>query len=327
MDGAYLSSLIKNIKQLIKVEMTEVDFAYRRVSELSSVMGLFGKKAHYEIIRDFVYCVYPSFFLQGIKLESKWLIITDKGKVTEDISNKLHCPSPYCFAHLSSLMQYCRGVFQWELSFEESSKIISHCQLDFSKEYLKKFPYVTRIFTQNEQKQEQYRNVGIPVEFGFFEFQEVQGTEEEIVRDKLVQIIMPAKDKVIVVDDEGLAIHALAETPGPYIKDFLKKVGVSGISEITEKYNDDEMSVDIAIGMKFMETSNRDDHQRVIVMSARFPVKWMKFWLPTKAGYYGYLQYRGMPMIEVQETSYAPRNVLLFWLWHRYRRRRTYRHE
>jgi len=62
MDGAYLSSLIKNIKQLIKVEMTEVDFAYRRVSELSSVMGLFGKKAHYEIIRDFVYCVYPSFF-------------------------------------------------------------------------------------------------------------------------------------------------------------------------------------------------------------------------------------------------------------------------
>jgi len=57
----------------------------------------------------------------------------------------------------------------------------------------------------------------------FFEFQEVQGTEEEIVRDKLVQIIMPAKDKVIVVDDEGLAIHALAETPGPYIKDFLKK--------------------------------------------------------------------------------------------------------
>jgi hypothetical protein len=324
MDGAYLNKLIKNIQQLIKVEMTEVEFAYRRVNELSSVMGLFGKKAHFEIIRDFVYCVYPSFFLKGIKLDQKWLIITEKGKVIEDISNKLHCPSPYCFAHLSSLMQCCRAFFQWELSFEESSKIISHCQLDFSKEYLKKFPYVTRIFTQNEQKQEQYRNLGVPVEFGYFDFQEVQGTVEEIVRDKLVQVMMPAKESVTVVDDEGLNIEALADTPGPYIKDFFQKVGVSGVSEITQKYDNTNMTVEISIGMKFMEERNGDDFQRVMVMSATFPVKWMKYWLPTKSGYYGYLQYRGMPMVEVQETSYAPRNIMLFWMWHRYRRRRTY---
>jgi len=320
MERDYLKGLIRNFTQLIKVETTEVEFAYKQTERISAAMELFSEKALFEHIKEFIYCIYPSFYLNGFKLKDRWLIINDKGKMEEELDNKNHVPTTYVFTHLSMFIQRCRENFNWQLSFEDSSAIINYCQRDFSKEYLKKFPYVTRVFTQNDFKREQYSNIGQPVEFAYFSFQEVQGSLEEIVRDKMIQLKVPIETEVIVVDDEGLELDALSGMPGPYVKEFVEKVGIEGISRITEKMQDTGAVVRIAIGMKYRSLGTT----KMLVLEAGFPVEWMTVWKPLNiGGYYSCLRYRDFNLLHYRNMPEAPRTVLFFWLWHKFRRRKS----
>lgn len=308
--------IVKALGNELQLDITEVDFAYRQVDKITQIMEIMGENVAFKNILDFVYYIYPSFFLAGLKIKEKWIIIDATGKVQVADTNKNHHPRQYCFEQLSRFMQCCRESFGWQLSYQQSSEIIKECQKDFSEEYLSKFPYVTRVFTTSTSKFEQYKRVGKPVEFAYFEFKEIQANTADIVADKLSQIEVE-EEKIVIADDEGLEINCLNRAPGPYIKPILDCIGIEGINDIVLKYGDDKMWIDISCGMKYKESGC----MRCLILSAKFPVSWRSVSQGDKDGYYGYMVYRDKSLLDCDE-SYDPRGVLLFWLWHRYRRRR-----
>ncbi|KAJ5595303.1 uncharacterized protein N7459_001511 [Penicillium hispanicum] len=66
---------------------------------------------------------------------------------------------------------------------------------------------------------------------------EIQGTLEEIARDKCrraAQII----DGPVIVEDSALEFHAMNGLPGPYIKYFLESLGNDGLNKLLQPYAD-----------------------------------------------------------------------------------------
>jgi len=59
---------------------------------------------------------------------------------------------------------------------------------------------------------------------------EIQGTSEEILKDKLKQAYAFAQMPVLV-DDTSIEIAELGGFPGPYMKDFSKAVSINGIGK------------------------------------------------------------------------------------------------
>lgn len=88
----------------------------------------------------------------------------------------------------------------------------------------------------------------------FFEYEqreidgyEIQGTSEEILKNKLEQAYPLIKGPVLV-DDTAMEIEELGGFPGPYIKDFSKKLTIPGIGK---KYAGSRVSVISYIGIIF----------------------------------------------------------------------------
>jgi len=69
----------------------------------------------------------------------------------------------------------------------------------------------------------------------------------EVVREKLHAVKM---DGMYIVEDTSLVIHALNGLPGPFIKWFLKTVGVDGVYRITESFGTFEARAQTIIGLK-----------------------------------------------------------------------------
>ena len=66
---------------------------------------------------------------------------------------------------------------------------------------------------------------------------EIQGSPEEIIKAKALEAMHILK-RPLVVDDISLCCPAIGGLPGPYVKDFLKKIGGKGIAELILKYSD-----------------------------------------------------------------------------------------
>eukprot|EP00211_Chloroparvula_japonica_P015780 CAMPEP_0119131558 /NCGR_PEP_ID=MMETSP1310-20130426/10454_1 /TAXON_ID=464262 /ORGANISM="Genus nov. species nov., Strain RCC2339" /LENGTH=195 /DNA_ID=CAMNT_0007122141 /DNA_START=42 /DNA_END=625 /DNA_ORIENTATION=+ len=66
---------------------------------------------------------------------------------------------------------------------------------------------------------------------------ELQGEPEEISRAKC-ELAMEKVNGPVMVEDTSLAYTALGGLPGPYIKDFLKKVGHEGLNNLLAAYED-----------------------------------------------------------------------------------------
>jgi len=79
------------------------------------------------------------------------------------------------------------------------------------------------------------------------ELPELQAEPEEIVKEKAKiaaeQLGMPA-----LVDDVSLCFKALNGLPGPYIKDFLAKLGREGIVKLLSGYEDKSATVICVLG-------------------------------------------------------------------------------
>ncbi|MFB6225397.1 MAG: non-canonical purine NTP pyrophosphatase [Candidatus Paceibacteria bacterium] len=69
----------------------------------------------------------------------------------------------------------------------------------------------------------------------------------EVVREKLHAVEMEGS---YIVEDTSLVIHALNRLPGPFIKWFLKTVGVDGIYRMTESFGIFEARAQTIIGLK-----------------------------------------------------------------------------
>jgi inosine triphosphate pyrophosphatase len=66
---------------------------------------------------------------------------------------------------------------------------------------------------------------------------ELQGEPEEIAREK-ARIACEKTGKTVFVEDTCLSFNAWKGLPGPYVKDFVKKVGVDNFPRLLEAYDD-----------------------------------------------------------------------------------------
>jgi inosine triphosphate pyrophosphatase len=66
---------------------------------------------------------------------------------------------------------------------------------------------------------------------------ELQGEPEEIAKLKLMEALKQSKGPLLV-EDTSLCFNALKGLPGPYIKDFLEKLGHDGLNKLIENQED-----------------------------------------------------------------------------------------
>ena len=66
---------------------------------------------------------------------------------------------------------------------------------------------------------------------------ELQGEPEGIVREK-AKLAADKTGKAVFVEDTSLCFNALKGLPGPYIKDFIRRLGVQGLYELISRYDD-----------------------------------------------------------------------------------------
>jgi inosine triphosphate pyrophosphatase len=76
---------------------------------------------------------------------------------------------------------------------------------------------------------------------------ELQGEPEEIAREK-ARIACKLSGKPVVVEDTSLCFNAMHGLPGPYIKDFLKKLGVQGVYDMVSHYKDHTGYAQVCVG-------------------------------------------------------------------------------
>ncbi|PWY89844.1 Maf/Ham1 [Aspergillus heteromorphus CBS 117.55] len=66
---------------------------------------------------------------------------------------------------------------------------------------------------------------------------EIQGTLEEITRDKC-RLAAEKTGGPVLVEDSALEMHALNRLPGPYVKAFVESVGNEGLCKILDSFED-----------------------------------------------------------------------------------------
>lgn len=76
---------------------------------------------------------------------------------------------------------------------------------------------------------------------------EIQGSEEEVVRDK-AQRAYDVLKKPVFVDDTSLHMHALRGLPGVYTVHFIDRIGTEGVYKLLEPYDDKRASAISYIG-------------------------------------------------------------------------------
>jgi len=98
--------------------------------------------------------------------------------------------------------------------------------------------------TSNEGKFEEAQHIlsGWTLVRSDLDLPELQGEREDIVREKAKEGLRRIGHSLIV-EDVSVHCHALGGLPGPYIKDFLKKLGFQGLYELVHKYPDHRVDV------------------------------------------------------------------------------------
>jgi inosine triphosphate pyrophosphatase len=89
---------------------------------------------------------------------------------------------------------------------------------------------------------------------------ELQGEPESIVLDKLKNAI-DKYDGPLMVEDTSLCYNAFKGLPGPYIKDFLSKLGNDGLYKLLDGFEDKTAYAQCIFGMK----RDKNDDAKVFV--------------------------------------------------------------
>ncbi|KAJ5460284.1 uncharacterized protein N7458_001836 [Penicillium daleae] len=77
----------------------------------------------------------------------------------------------------------------------------------------------------------------IPIRALALDIPEIQGSLEDIARDKCRRAAKMVNGPVIV-EDSALEFHAMNRLPGPYIKYFLESLGNDGLNKLLAPYED-----------------------------------------------------------------------------------------
>lgn len=107
----------------------------------------------------------------------------------------------------------------------------------------KRFPI--KFITGNKKKLEEFMSIvkGSPLEEKYditsqaVDLDELQGTPEFIASRK-AKLAAQYCDTAVMVEDVSLCFNALKGLPGPYIKDFLGKIGRQGLVDMLQGFKD-----------------------------------------------------------------------------------------
>ncbi|CRG83319.1 Inosine triphosphate pyrophosphatase [Talaromyces islandicus] len=94
--------------------------------------------------------------------------------------------------------------------------------------------------TGNKHKISEIRaifNGDVSFETKFVDLPEIQGTVEEITREKC-RVAAEQVGGAVLVEDSALEMHALNGLPGPYVKDFVELLGNEGLCKLLTPYED-----------------------------------------------------------------------------------------
>jgi inosine triphosphate pyrophosphatase len=103
--------------------------------------------------------------------------------------------------------------------------------------------------TGNKEKFREVKDIlqGFEVEQLDINLPELQGEPDEIVKEK-AKLACEKTGKTAFVEDTSLCFNALNGLPGPYVKDFIKKIGVPGLYELIKPYKDKSAVALVSIG-------------------------------------------------------------------------------
>ena len=93
--------------------------------------------------------------------------------------------------------------------------------------------------TSNKEKFREVQGIlkGFDIEQIDVDLPELQGESNEIIREK-AKLAAEKSNKTVFVEDTSLCFNALNGLPGPYVKDFIKKLTVPGLYELLKPYDD-----------------------------------------------------------------------------------------
>jgi len=93
--------------------------------------------------------------------------------------------------------------------------------------------------TGNKEKYREVKEIleGFEVEQIEVDLPELQGEPDDIVKEK-AKLAADKTGKTVFVEDTCLCFNALKGLPGPYIKAFVEKIGIPGLYELANKYED-----------------------------------------------------------------------------------------
>ena len=103
--------------------------------------------------------------------------------------------------------------------------------------------------TGNAQKFEEATHILENWELGHvnLDLKEIQGEIRDIITEKTKEALK-ISDKPLIVEDTCLCCPAIGNLPGPYIKDFLRKIDDIGLYDMINKYDDKSAKVICTVG-------------------------------------------------------------------------------
>jgi inosine triphosphate pyrophosphatase len=104
--------------------------------------------------------------------------------------------------------------------------------------------------TGNKEKFREVQHIlsGFDIEQIKVDVPELQGEPEDIAKEK-ARIACEKTGKPVFVDDTSLCSNALGGLPGPYVKDFYKKLGgVKGLYDLISRYEDRTGYAQVCVG-------------------------------------------------------------------------------
>lgn len=85
---------------------------------------------------------------------------------------------------------------------------------------------------------------------------ELQGEPEDIVREKLKFARKTCSEGIIMVEDTSLCFDGLNGLPGPYIKDFLQKLGCEGLYKLAKGTDNMKAYAQCIFGLSLTDKSD-----------------------------------------------------------------------
>jgi len=304
-----------------RVTVNEASLAYMAGEDFFRNWGGNEQKPSVVSIREFIYKIYPTFFLQGIQYNDVYYTMGADGTVLNPSSLISHCPSSFTRMRVSMLVRRMKDNNSWNLNDADIANIVVTCAADFSDDYDDFFPYVVRIFTGNELKREVYRTVfdGKPVKFAVYDFVEPQASAQAIIASKLLDVeeTNVAAQEINVVDDTSVALYALAGNPGVNVRQFFELMPPHLLSPVLRAMNDNRGHIGISLGAVW---SHPGGHVDKIVIRALFPFEWDTNNNNPARTYDPFVRYKTDTGSYLRNGE-TPQSIMVHWLGHRFRRR------